>query len=123
MATVYVIYAAIGLTLTIWVGRTLFVNGAPFLVQVFRGDVRRAAAVNKLLLVGFCLVNLGLVSLHLQERNTFPDLQQQIELVAAKVGGTLLILGFMHGCNLFFLCFIREWVAAQSFSNAGDRQA
>lgn len=113
MTSVYVFYLFLSMTLTIWVGHSLFTSGGPFLRQVFGGDAERAAAVNRLLLTGFYLVNTGLVAIELQERPALLSLQRQIELVAGKVGGTLFLLGCMHSLNLFVLCCIREWIATR----------
>ncbi len=55
----YCIYLPITLLLTVWVARTLFTNGRIFLVEIFRKDETLADSVNKLLLVGFYLVNIG----------------------------------------------------------------
>ena len=65
-AVTYVLYLAISIALTLWVGRTLYNNGFLFLVDVFRGNEALAHSVNHLLVVGFYLVNFGFVSLHLR---------------------------------------------------------
>src|SRR5947209_10048959 len=54
----YFIYICASVLLTIWVGDTLFRNGRPFLVSVFKED-GLADSVNRLLVVGFYLVNFG----------------------------------------------------------------
>ena len=55
----YGLYLVISIALTTWVARTLFRNGRVFLVDVFHGNAPLADSVNHLLVVGFCLVNLG----------------------------------------------------------------
>ena len=55
----YSIYLPTTVLLTIWVARTLFKNGRVFLVEIFHRDEVLADSVNKLLLVGFYLVNVG----------------------------------------------------------------
>lgn len=64
--TTYLLYLAISIALTIWVGRTLFKNGRVFLVDVFHGNESLADSVNHLLVVGFYLINFGYVSLALK---------------------------------------------------------
>ena len=56
---VYAAYGIISVTLTIWLARVLFRNGAVFLEDVFADTPRMAEAVNRLLVVGFYLLNLG----------------------------------------------------------------
>ena len=45
----YLIYLALSIALTIWVGRTLHKNGRVFLVDVFHGNDALADSVNHLL--------------------------------------------------------------------------
>ncbi|MBO0725496.1 MAG: hypothetical protein J2P52_07840, partial [Blastocatellia bacterium] len=61
----YLLYLAISVTLTIWVARTLHQNGRVFLVDVFHGNESLADSVNRLLVIGFHLINLGYISLTL----------------------------------------------------------
>ena len=54
----YFIYIAASVLLTVWVGHTLHRNGRPCLVSVFKED-GLADSVNRLLVVGFYLINFG----------------------------------------------------------------
>ena len=100
-AITYLLYLAISIALTIWVGRTLYKNGFLFLVDVFRGNEALAHSVNHLLVVGFYLVNFGFVSLHLRLQQDILDPRMTIEALADKVGVVLLVLGLMHSGNLY----------------------
>ena len=60
---VYAAYATTSIGLTVWLARTLFKNGAVFLEEVFADQPRMAEAVNRLLVVGFYLLNLGYAAL------------------------------------------------------------
>jgi len=62
----YGVYLVVSVQLMVWVARTLFVNGRVFLVDVFRGDEALGDSVNRLLVVGFYLINLGYISLTLR---------------------------------------------------------
>lgn len=104
----YLAYTATSLALTRWVARTLFRNGAVFLVDVFGGDERMAKAVNHLLVVGFWLVNMGYVALALRIGEAVPDARAAIESLATKLGGVLLVLGAMHFANLAVLSRMRR---------------
>ncbi|MBC8139269.1 MAG: hypothetical protein H8F28_25625 [Fibrella sp.] len=96
----YLVYLAISVTLTIWVAQTLFRNGRVFLVEVFHGDNNLADSVNRLLVVGFYLINLGYMSLMLKIGTPINGAQDSIEALSTKVGMVLLILGGMHFFNL-----------------------
>jgi hypothetical protein len=103
----YLVYATAALILTIWLARTLFSNGAVFLEEVFAGDTRMAASVNRLLVVGFYLVNLGWAMLMLRSADV-ATLTAAIETVAGKLGLLMLLLGAMHFGNLYVFHRIRR---------------
>jgi hypothetical protein len=56
----------VSIAMTVWVGRTLFRGGRVFLVDVFGGNDALADSINRLLVVGFYLVNFGFISLNLR---------------------------------------------------------
>lgn len=66
LVPVYAAYTAIAVSLTILLARVLSRNGAVFLEDVFREKPKMADAVNRLLVVGFYLLNLGYAALILK---------------------------------------------------------
>jgi hypothetical protein len=107
LSVVYLIYALSSVVLTIWLARTLGTNGRVFLEDVFKDNPALAASVNRLLVVGFYLVNLGYACL-LLEGGTASDLRGAIETLATKLGALLLSLAFMHFLNMFVFHRIRR---------------
>jgi len=105
----YLGYLVISILLTMWVARTLHKNGRVFLVDIFKRE-DLAESVNHLLVVGFYLINLGYVSLALSTHGHVGSLRAGIELLSGKVGGVLLVLGFMHFFNLFVFSRMRRRV-------------
>jgi hypothetical protein len=106
--TIYLIYLAISVALTIWVARTLHKNGRVFLVDVFHGNEALADSVNHLLVVGFYLINLGYISLALKLGYAIESAQEGIEALSVKVGMVLIVLGGMHLFNLFVFSRMRR---------------
>jgi hypothetical protein len=104
----YLLYLAISITLTIWVARTLHQNGRVFRVDVFHGNEALADSVNRLLVIGFHLINLGYISLTLKLGYSVADLQEAIEALSWKVGAVLVVLGGMHFFNLVVFSRIRR---------------
>jgi hypothetical protein len=104
----YVLYLAISVMLTVWVGRTLHKNGRIFLVDAFSGNEPLADSVNHLLVVGFYLVNSGFVALSMKVGLRPQDLAALFEAVSVKVGTVLLVLGAMHFFNLYVFARIRR---------------
>ncbi|MEE4541734.1 hypothetical protein V2S66_07080 [Streptomyces sp. V4-01] len=104
----YVVYLLISVCLTVWVARTLSSNGRVFLADVLHGNDALADAVNRLLVVGFYLVNLGFVALYLKSGDTIDDARQVFEALSVKLGVVLLVLGVMHLGNVYALNRIRR---------------
>jgi hypothetical protein len=104
----YLLYLVIAVPLTIWVARTLSHNGRIFLIDVFDGNDDFADAVNKLLVVGFYLVNLGFVTLFLRTRGTVDDARGAIEQLSVKLGTVLVVLGILHLLNVWVFNAIRR---------------
>jgi len=96
----YIAYLCISICLTVWVAKTLHVNGRQFLIEAFGGNNELADSVNHLLVVGFYLINFGYVSLMLK-MGIYPEtLSSSIEALSSKIGMVLLVLGGMHFFNL-----------------------
>jgi hypothetical protein len=108
LALVYVIYATAGLGLTVWLARTLAKSGEVFLEDVFADNPRMAAAVNRLLVVGFYLLNLGYAFLTLKANTPATTAVGAIETLAAKLGALLLSLGALHFVNMYLFHRIRR---------------
>jgi hypothetical protein len=108
VVTAYTAYLAISIAVTVWVARTLHKNGRVFLVDAFHGNEALADSVNHLLVVGFYLINIGYVSLALKFHIAPNDATQAIEIVSAKMGWVLLILGGMHFFNLGVFAKLRS---------------
>ena len=104
----YLLYLAITIRITVWVGRPLFTNGRVFLVDAFHANDKLADSVNRLLVVGFYLVNLGYVSLALKLDAALEDTRQSLEALSWKVGLVLLVLGLMHFLNLYVFSRMRR---------------
>lgn len=107
LVPVYIAYSVISVGLTVWLARTLFKNGAVFLQDVFPDNPKMADAVNRLLVVGFYLVNLGYASLLLKAGPAVSAVQA-IEVLSFKLGALLLSLGAMHFGNLVVFHRIRR---------------
>jgi hypothetical protein len=105
---IYSLYFPITVALTVWVARTLFNNGRVFLVEIFQGNELLADSVNKLLLVGFYLINIGYAVYTMQVFDVITSVQAVIEKLSVKLGAIILILGGMHFFNLFVFFNLRK---------------
>lgn len=104
----YALYIVMSISLTVWVAHTLFKNGRIFLVDIFHGSEDLADSVNKLLVVGFYLINIGYAVFTLKIMDQVENMQLLIETLSIKIGGIILILGAMHFFNLFVFFRLRS---------------
>jgi hypothetical protein len=104
----YFSYLAISVVLTVWVARTLHRSGRVFLLDAFQGNADLADSVNRLLVVGFYLINIGYISLALKTSDPLQTLRQVIELESTKLGVVMLTLGAMHFLNILVLARMRK---------------
>jgi hypothetical protein len=107
LVPVYAAYASASIGLTVWLARTLSRNGAVFLKDVFADNPALAEAVNRLLVVGFYLFNLGYASM-LLKAGPADSAVAAIEVLSGKMGSLLLSLGGMHFFNLYLFHRIRR---------------
>lgn len=104
----YSIYFIVALAITIWVGRTLFRSGRPFLMEAFHGNPAMADSVNNLLIIGFYLVNVGFMLLFLSTGSAPTRSLTVVEHLSAKLGVVVIVLGVMHLVNLLVLNSLRS---------------
>jgi hypothetical protein len=103
----YFVYLAVSVGATIWVAQTLQRNGRSFLVDAFHGNGELADSVNRLLVVGFYLINVGYVTRALRTGAAVVTTREAIELVSDKFGLVLVVLGAMHFFNLYIFNWLR----------------
>jgi hypothetical protein len=104
----YATYLLTAVPITIWVATTLSSNGRVFLRDVFHHEDGLADAVNRLLVVGFYLVNLGFVMLYLRGGGEVNDLSGLLETVSVKIGVVMLVLGVIHFGNVMVFSSMRR---------------
>lgn len=116
---VYLPYAVIAITLTIWLARTLSRHGGVFLQTVFPDKPELANAINQLLVIGFYLVNIGWALLLLRANEvtdavTTPT--DAIALLTTRLGTLLLLLGVAHMANLYVFHRVRRGAEATAIA-------
>lgn len=104
----YSAYLLLTIGLTIWVAKTLFKNGQVFLVEIFGGQEELASSVNRLLVVGFYLINIGYAVYTLDNMGNVSDMVEVMKKLSRSVGSIILILGGMHFLNLFIFFELRK---------------
>jgi hypothetical protein len=104
----YVAYLLIAVPITVWVASTLSHNGRVFLADVFDSNLELSDAINRLLVVGFYLLNLGFVMLYLRGGGEVADLTGLFETLSVKIGIVMLVLGVIHFVNVMVFSSMRR---------------
>jgi hypothetical protein len=104
----YAVYMLISAVLIVWVGKTLFKNGRVFLIDSFNHNEPMVDSVNHLIIVGFYLINFGIVALFLKVGIKPHSIVDSIELMSTKIGIVLLLLVAMHFLNVFSFAKVRN---------------
>ncbi|MGH8073314.1 MAG: hypothetical protein ACREO4_04470 [Lysobacter sp.] len=116
----YGLYLALSIGMTIWVARALSLHGEVFLVRCFGQDTELAASTNRLLVIGFYLVNVGFISYRLGDWQV--DTVDLIPEVGSRVGISVLVLGLMHFFNMMLIArlgrAVKDWVRGESSDRA-----
>lgn len=111
----YLAYLAITAALTLWVARTLYRNGKVFLRDALASD-ELAESVNKLLVVGFYLLNLGYATYAMKSSDQITEPTGALETLSAKIGLVMLALGTIHFLNIFVLSRFRKRAQHQNLA-------
>ena len=96
MFWVYIGYVVLCSSITIWVGSILRHNGPTFIGHGTDLPEPLVKSMAHLLLVGFYLVNFGLIAFALESDHMAESPSRAMELVSTKVGGIMLLIAVMH---------------------------
>ena len=103
------IYLLIAGYTTFILGRKLYRNGYHFLVSIFKSREEIIQPVNKLLLVGFYLVNIGFVLLYLSQHNSVLGFRESVEFLSQKIGVVFVVIALMHFFNILVFILIESY--------------
>ena len=104
---VYLVYMAVAVGLTYWLARTLFRAGGVFLESVFEGKRELGEAVNRLLVTGFYMLNLG-YALYLVRSEPQASAFEAMQFLVNRFAVLLVTLGLVHFVNVFVFWRIRS---------------
>jgi len=103
---VYAIYVVLAVALTVWLARTLFRSGTAFLHDVFVDKPDLADAVNRLLVVGFYMLNLG-YALYILRASRGLDGFEAVQFLVNRLALLLVSLAGLHFVNVVVFWRIR----------------
>ncbi len=102
----YLIYLPITTIITLWVGYILYKNGEPFILKQFNNDRETTLLINRILLVGYYLINLGYCFWIVSQWKTLDSVKIMLNSLSETIGIIVLGLGLMHYLNILVLSII-----------------
>ena len=96
----YIIYLFITCLITIRAGLLFYRNGNIYLLNLLQGDEPLTQFINKMLLTGYYLLNLGYTVVMIRFWKTIHNPEEMIISIAAITGRIMLLLAMMHFFNM-----------------------
>lgn len=96
----YFIYLSITFYITIVVGKICFNNGEVYLGRIIDGKPEMVSFINRLLLLGYYLLNLGYAALMLSFWPEIKSISEAILVLFGRIGKIVFLLGVMHYNNM-----------------------
>ncbi|MFY7733214.1 MAG: hypothetical protein ACOVSR_06995 [Bacteroidia bacterium] len=97
----YLIYLPITFYNTVIVGWVLYKKGIVFLIDAFNSNVELASILNKFLLLGYYLLNLGYAAVSILIFSEINSITQLIEELSKRIGMLIIGLALMHYFNMY----------------------
>jgi hypothetical protein len=97
----YILYLFITYLITVRVGLLFYRNGRLFILDLLKGDVQLTDYINRILLVGYYLLNLGYAFWIMEVYDDISNSRNMLEILSAKIGGYCIYLGISLFFNLY----------------------
>lgn len=104
----YSIYLPVTFYITFAVGRICFENGDVYLHRLMDEHPDTVKALNRLLLIGYYLLNLGYAAIILSDWPAIANLSKSLLVSFTRIGSILCILGIMHYNNMLMTYLISK---------------
>lgn len=99
----YIIFLIIISYIIIVVGKICYQNGNIFVVELIPNHAAFCKQINKMLLIGYYLVNIGYSAMTLANWESINSIQLLVEIIALKTATIVLILSLLHYLNIYIL--------------------
>ena len=99
----YFIFLMIVIYIIVLVGRVCYRNGNTYVLELLQGHEDLCIRINKILLTGYYLVNIGYAVTTLASWETVTSVHQLIESIAIKTALIVGLLSLLHYLNIFIL--------------------
>ncbi|WP_205514700.1 hypothetical protein [Longitalea arenae] len=104
----YMIYLLITWFITVHVGLIFYRNGKSYILNLLHGDERLTLFINRILLIGYYLLNLGYVTMTIRLWKTVNTWTEVITSIATMTGKIMCTLAVIHFINMAVLLMIGQ---------------
>lgn len=106
--SVYAVFILLMVYIIVYVGRYFYTNGRIFILTLLQGQVSLADAINRTLLVGYYLLNIGYAFLKLKQWPLVKSMEAWWSSLALNIGLLILILAVLHYGNMLLIYFLSK---------------
>ncbi|MBC7849390.1 MAG: hypothetical protein H7Y31_06625 [Chitinophagaceae bacterium] len=102
----YIIYLSLTYLVTVHVGMVFFKNGRLYILELLNGDTALTDSINRLLLTGYYLLNLGYAAVMIstwQKVTTYGDLVASIVVMCGRIFLSLAVIHFFNMGVIYIL--------------------
>ncbi len=104
----YIIYLFITYLVTVHTGWQFYRNGRLYILNLLQGDEQLTDFINKMLLTGYYLLNLGYAAVMIRYWKTVSTADELLTSIAGTTGKIMLTLAVIHFCNMTVIYFISK---------------
>ena len=102
----YILYFLITYFITVHTGLSFYRNGRIYILTLLEGNEALTSYINRLLLIGYYLLNLGYVALSVNEWDEIYTITGMLSTLSFKVGAIMLLLACIHFVNMAVILHI-----------------
>ena len=104
----YIFYFILTYIITVRVGLIFYRNGRVFILQLFHGDEKLTDFINRILLTGYYLLNLGYAAVMVSSWKTIYHFSEVLLTVSHMTGLIMLTLACIHFFNMAVLYWLSK---------------
>lgn len=99
----YSIYLILTTTIILKVGSICYNNGNIFIKNLLRENIELSIQINKILLIGYYLLNIGYSAVTIITWNKIETNVHLLEIISEKISTIILIIAIMHYTNIYLI--------------------
>lgn len=112
----YIIYLFITCLTTVYTGWLFYTSGRVYLLNLLQNDVALTSYINKMLLTGYYLLNIGYAAVMIRFWKNIHSLAELAASISGMTGTIMISLGIIHFFNMAVIYYFSNR-NKQHFSN------